>query len=740
MTEPNEPKTRPRNEELVTQAPSRTETTPGQSSGGTGPADRRAFADGEIVARRYRIVSFLAQGGMGEVYEAEDLDLGGHVALKTIRPHKLEAGKSSDRAVERFRREIQLARKVTHPNVCRIFDIGYHRPPDGPDAAANEILFLTMELLRGETLARFLRRRGPMSEAEALPLVRQMAEALTAAHRVGIVHRDFKSPNVILVRSNEQGAASGERRAGAEPEAVGEGSRETLRAVVTDFGLARSSLERSAGVITTEGAVLGTPEYMAPEQIQGKEATAATDVYSLGLVMYEMLTGVLPFESGSSIAAVLARLAEPAPSPRAFAPRLDPEWEAVILRCLDRDPARRYPNAARVIEALSAGRAASGGRRLVPPARIALAAGLLLAAVAGGAFLAGRSGLVSSPPARRSVAVLGFKNLSGRPEAAWLSIALAEMLGTELGTAGADGKAAFRVVSGESVARLEPELRLAEADSLAPETLYRIRRSLGADLVVVGSFVELGEKAGGQVRVDLRLQDTGEGHTLASVAETGTEAELFQMVARAGEKLRGALGLGTAPAETLSDRRASLPSNAAATRLYAEGLASMRGADFSTARARLEQAIAADPRFPLAHSALAEVWLDLGDQSKAREEAKLAFDWSSGLSREERLLVEGRYREAGGEWDRAVEVYLALWEFFPDQPDYGMRLARAERRAGRLHGALGTLQAVRRLPLTAAEEARSRSEEQEICGQLGLKKDCAESAARPGPTSAHGGA
>jgi serine/threonine protein kinase/TolB-like protein len=718
MAEPDETETRPHSDELDTLSRSRTQTTPEQAGGRQAAGGRRTFAEGEVVARRYRIVSFIAQGGMGEVYEAEDLDLGGRVALKTIRAKRLESGKSGGRAVERFRREIQLARKVTHPNVCRIFDIGYHRPPGEEAGAGAEILFLTMELLQGETLSRYLRRRGPMSEAEALPLVRQMAEALAAAHRADIVHRDFKSPNVILVPLIERPATSGERQAGAE---IGASS---LRAVVTDFGLARASEgSGAAAAITTEGAVLGTPEYMAPEQLQAKEVTAATDVYALGLVLYEMLTGTLPFEAGSSISSALARLHEPAPSPRAFAPKLDAVWEAVVLRCLERDPAKRYANAAQVLEALQASEAAGRSRlrRVRRPAWLGLSASMLLAAAAGGAFLAelGRRPQAPASGVRQAVAVLGFKNLSGRAEAAWLSPALSEMLSTELGLAGSDGRAALRVASGESVARLKIELRLADTDSLAPDTLQRIGKSLGTDFVVLGSYVALGDKAGGQIRVDLHLQDAAEGRIVASVAETGTEADLFAMLARAGGRLRQALGVQTPAADGVEGRRAALPSNAAATRLYAEGLAALRAGAASAALDRLKKAIAVDPQFPLAHSALAEVWLELGEPLRARDEAKLAFDWSSGLSREERLLVEGRYREAIGEWDRAVEVYGALWEFFPDQADYGLRLARAEHRAGRLRAAFDTLQAVRRLALPEAEAARLRAEEQAICKQLG---------------------
>ena len=173
------------------------------------------FRTGEVVAFRFRIVRYLAKGGMGELYEAEDLELHERVALKTILSHV----SNDERSIVRFKREVHLARQVTHPNVCRIYDVFRHRCTASPtDSRADEIVFLAMELLHGETLAEKLQRDGRFSTAELLPVVRQMAAGLTSAHRVGVVHRDFKSQNVMLVKP-----ARGE---------------EEMRVVVTDFGLA----------------------------------------------------------------------------------------------------------------------------------------------------------------------------------------------------------------------------------------------------------------------------------------------------------------------------------------------------------------------------------------------------------------------------------------------------------------------------------------------------------------------
>ena len=252
-------------------------------AGGVRAPGAHGFAKGDLVAERYRIVRLIGEGGMGEVYEAEDLLLRERVALKTVR-HEVA---SDEKVIERFKREIQLARKVTHPNVCRIFDVGLHRLP----GTRADLAFLTMELLEGETLAARLTRAGRLSPAEAAPLAVQMAAALDAAHSAGIVHRDFKSANVMLVGD---GSASG----------LG------LRAVVTDFGLARGKQAATDPNITGDGGVVGSPSYMAPEQVEGKEVTGAADIYALGVVLYEMVTGRLPFVGDTPLSTAVMRLRE----------------------------------------------------------------------------------------------------------------------------------------------------------------------------------------------------------------------------------------------------------------------------------------------------------------------------------------------------------------------------------------------------------------------------------------------
>jgi DNA-binding winged helix-turn-helix (wHTH) protein/tetratricopeptide (TPR) repeat protein len=310
------------------------------------------------------------------------------------------------------------------------------------------------------------------------------------------------------------------------------------------------------------------------------------------------------------------------------------------------------------------------------------------------------STVVSAAP-RRSVAVLGFRNLSGRPEEGWLSTALAEMLSTEL-----EAGEKLRLVSGEDIARTKRDLPLGDADSLSRNTLAQLHKNLDSDFIVLGSYAALGEKPGTRIRLDVRLQDTVAGETIADVAVVGGEADLFDLASQAGSRLREKLGVeAISPVETVSVR-ASSPSNRDAARLYAEGLARLRVLEAPEARDLLQQAVAADPKFSLAHSALAEAWRGLGYYKKAQQEARQAYDLSANLSREERLVVEGRYRDLDHEHEKAIEIYRALFTLFPDNLDYGLRLARNQTRGGKAHDALATVDALRKLAPPASEDPR----------------------------------
>jgi eukaryotic-like serine/threonine-protein kinase len=693
--------------------------TPTRSLGGVADAGRSpgVFGPGDFVGNRYRVVRFVARGGMGEVYEAEDLELRGRVALKTI--HAAAADEPG--AVERFKREIQLARRVTHPNVCRIFDVGYHElAPERPPLA-----FLTMELLEGETLAARLRRAGRLAPPAALAIARQLAEALAAAHEAGVVHRDFKPENVFLVPG-----------------------REGERAVITDFGIARpGGEERLGATLTSDGNVIGTPAYMAPEQVEGGKITPAADQYAFGVVLFEMVTGELPFRGDGPLATAARRLTEPPPTPRRYAPELDARWESVILRCLERRPEDRFRDLRAAGRALAGEESATLPRPTSAPAPAApptpvpaerpvssarerrrrwLAAALVVALAGASAWSwmrvrEIRDRLAASAPAvaRKSVAVLGLRNLAERAEAAWLSTALAEMLATELGAG-----ARLRVVPGDSVARALDDLELAGRDRVDGVERARLRRRLGADYLVVGAYTALVE--GDALRLDLRLEDARSSETLATVGEHGGVAQLFELVARSGDALRRALGAE----EAKSARRRALPGSPEAARFYAEGLDALRAFEPQRARELLERAVAADPASALARSALSTAWGTLGYPARAAQEAQRARDLAADLPIEERLIVEARYLEAAGDWRSAAESWGKLWAAFPDVAAHGLRVAACRIEAGEPDEALAALALLRDLPPPDGEDPRIDLLEASAAGALADFRRQAEAAGR----------
>ncbi|HTS37325.1 MAG TPA: winged helix-turn-helix domain-containing protein [Candidatus Solibacter sp.] len=309
-------------------------------------------------------------------------------------------------------------------------------------------------------------------------------------------------------------------------------------------------------------------------------------------------------------------------------------------------------------------------------------------------------GSISPIHVRRSVAVLGFRNLPGRAEDNWLSSAVSEMLNTELA---AGGK--LRMVPGEDVARAKSELPVRDEESLGKSTLLRLRTNPGADVVVVGSYTVIAADPKPRIRLDVRLQDTARGETIAEESVSGDENDLFNLISDLGGKLRRSLGITAVSEETAIATRAALPSNEKAARLYAEGRARLWAYDYFAARDLLDKAIAADPDFPLAHAALSDVWWHTGYDARARVEARRALELSNQLSQEQQLLVEGQYQRTLEEWPKAVETYRSLFRLFPDNLDYGLLFASAQMHLSPMDS-LQTLAVLRRLPAPLGDDAR----------------------------------
>jgi tetratricopeptide (TPR) repeat protein len=637
---------------------------------------------GQILGH-YQVIEQLGAGGMGVVYRARDARLERDVALKV-----LPAGLLEDAAArKRFRNEALALARLNHPNICSVFDFD----------TAEGIDFLVMEFVPGVSLDTTL-ANGSLPLEEVPRLGSQLAAGLEAAHGQGVLHRDLKPGNLRVTPDG--------------------------RLKILDFGLAKlfhpgESAEATLSLNETS-SFSGTVPYMAPEQLRNDPPDPRTDIYSAGTVLYQCATGQRAFpenQLAKLIDAVLHHDAVPASQVNR---RISPGLEAVIHKAMDRRPELRYQSASELridLERLGGGQApqaARPARAVQRRNRLQAAAWTLIAILAGGIAMgvyvsrrnaAARRAAESTPAAgvaqRRSVAVIGFKNLSPQSDTAWLSTALSEMLTTELGAG-----ERLRTVSSENVARMRTDLALKDEVSYAPDTLQRIRTISGSDAVILGSYVVVPDRSGAKIRVDLRIQETRTGETLKTVKEVGEENELLEVVARAGSKLRDSLGAPAISADEANRARAALPSSSTAAELYAKGLDKLRVFDSGAARDLLEKAAAADLLNAKIQVARAVAWGQLGYDEKAREAAKRAMDLSANLSREDRLSIEARYRESVHDYDRAIEIYRSLREFFPDNPDYALRLATAQTSSRKGKDALATLDQFRATFPNAKEDPR----------------------------------
>ena len=677
-----------------------------------------ALKHGESTGRvgSYRIERLIGHGGMGTVYSARNpaIDNAPLVAIKMV-----SRGMDTANVIKRFHQEQHILANLDHPNIARIYDGG--TTDDGRP-------YFVMEYVEGQPIDVYCRDRV-LSAEERLRLFQKVCAAVDSAHEKLVIHRDIK-PNNILVSHD------------GEPKLL-------------DFGIAKIFNTEPGATMTVATRVM-TPAYASPEQVRGERVTPASDVYALGVLLYELLSGERPYRLQSHSSEEIARVVcyEEPPKPSTYWP-IASALDDIVLKAMRKEPGSRYQRAAAFsddIQAYLEHRPVAASRdsrryrtsRYVKQHQRGMAAVVVMLVVIAVAIGAGlkwsRAGLNDrggnavnesrSAPAtkpRQSIAVLRFKNLSNRSDANWLSTALSEMFTTELAAGGQ-----LRTIRLENVSRLKSDFAVNDSENVPKETFSRFRKTLGADLLVDGSYLILDRN--NQLRVDLRVTNPQEDVVLA-VSETGPDQDLFTIVSKAGSHLREQLGLSETESGDASRARAAFPKDAEVVRLYTEGLQKLRVFDAIAAVPLLQKAAELDPMRPLVYSALSDAWSRLGYDGKAAETAKKAYELTENFSRgqrlsEDRLSIEGRFRESQKDWEKAVDVYKTLWRIFPDDVEYGLRLSSAQVNAAKAKDALATVQSMRQLTPPSSDDPRIDMAEGDALGVLSDFKQQVQAYAR----------
>lgn len=594
---------------------------------------------GDVLGGRYEILQLLGEGGMGAVYKARDRELDRAVALKLIRP-ELAASRAM---LARFKQELLLSHQVTHKNVIRIYDLG----------DADGVKFITMEFIEGEDLRALMQKQKKFSPEEVVEIVLQVCRALEAAHSVGVIHRDLKPQNIMR-------DASG-------------------RILVMDFGLART-LEGDG--MTQTGMLVGTMEYMSPEQALGKGLDQRSDLFTLGLIFYELLTGVTPFRADSAIASLLRRTSERAIPVSDHDKAIPSAISNIVSKCLEPDLERRYQSAGELLRDLEAWQSNRAGATLgfhpavEPWARtihwpmLAGLAVVLLLALAGFIFRAklfAPSAQKPAPGPSVALAILPFRNASGDASLDWLGPSLAEMLSTDVGQS-----ASLRTVPQDRVHQVLSDLRITPNASIDPNTLRSLAGFSNADTLVLGQYA----KFGSQIRIDATVQDLKHDRVVPIKIEAVDEKDIPGAVDRLASSIRNNLAISP---DAVRELKASSfqPSShsAAALRDYNQGVQWLRDGKNLDAIKALQSATQEDPEFALAYARLADAQSALGYDADAEQASRRAVDLSQSLPQVGKYLIAAMHARVIKDNARAIEAYENLARIMPENSDVESALA-----------------------------------------------------------------
>lgn len=617
------------------------------------PAQPDALQPGTTLGGRYEIVKVLGIGGMGVVYQARDITLDRDVALKVIRP---EMATDKD-VMDRFRREILLASRITHKHILRIHDLG---ESDG-------LSYISMAYVDGESLRDILKRDGFITVERALPIAIQMCDALQAAHDAGVVHRDLKPHNVLIDKEGNS--------------------------YLADFGISRSM--KSGETMTQTGAILGTIDYMCPEQARGETPDHRGDIYSFGLVLYNMLTGTLPFKTENALSSMMQRVHQDVPKVTNISGSV-PQWmSGIISRCCARKREARYQQASEVKRDLEARKASfMFGRRLRKPRFWVQAAAIVAGAavVVGGATI-GINYLMQQQQAgpvamKASLAMLPFQNGTGEERFDWVKTGLPDLLRADLQQA-----RSLRLVGQDRVDSILHGLQIGDRREPRDQDLARISGLLGVDNILTGRIM----RAGGQFRIEARIRaalgsSLSEG-TAISIEGAGEDA-IFGMMDELSRRVREELGVAAGWGESDQGVAELSTDSVEALGLYSEGLDLVRAGNNMEAVGKLEAAVASAPRFAAAGALLAETYDRLGYSDQAIAAADRAAEGLQEASPHETARVRAVQARLKGNLDEAIAAYRRIVDITPNSAEAHYNLALALEENGALEDALAELRKV----------------------------------------------
>lgn len=567
---------------------------------------------GSTFASRYQVVEELGKGGMGRVYRVLDKKLNEEVALKLIKP---EIGLDR-KTVERFSNELKLARKIVHKNVARMFDLNQEKGSH----------YITMEYIRGEDLRRLVRKMGTLSPGQAIHIAKQVCEGLGEAHRLGVVHRDLKPQNIMV---DEDGNAR-----------------------IMDFGIARSLAAKG---ITGAGVMIGTPEYMSPEQVEGNEVDQRSDLYSLGIILYEMVTGTVPFEGDTPFSVGVKQKSEIPKNPRELNSQIPEDLSRLILRCLEKDKEKRYQSADELRTDL--GKIEKGiptterpipkrktvtskpitvtfsrKKLLIPTLVIALIA---IAAIIWFAFLKKEVPLL--PEQKHSIAVISFENQTGDKAYDNLSKVIQNLLTTNLEQSGY-----FYVATWERLRDLLKQVGKGDVEFIAPDLGFELCKMDSVSAIVLGSFA----KAGNIFVTNAQVLDVRTKNLLgtASSKGEGPDSLLNKQIDELSRQIAKSIGLSERRMETGKMQiRDVATSSIEAYNYYLRGREERINYDWDGARQFFEKAIELDPTFASAYFNLGWTQEILNNVRERDEAIKKAWNFSQKATEKERLLIEAAH-------------------------------------------------------------------------------------------------